>query len=152
MLPWIIVLAILGLLLLFAEMLMPGFGLFGISGAIALLASTMLVAGIYGAPAFLCSLFVIIAIFILMIIFTRKSGLYNKVVLYDKQDAKSVDDSGFKSLVGKTGTTHTTLRPFGVAEIDGQMLDVCSSGVFIDKDKQVKVVQVEGKIITVNEA
>ena len=32
MLPWIIIIAMLGLLLLFVEILMPGFGLFGILG------------------------------------------------------------------------------------------------------------------------
>ena len=30
MFPWIVVLAVLGLVMLFAEILMPGFGLFGI--------------------------------------------------------------------------------------------------------------------------
>ena len=37
MLPWIIIIAMLGLLLLFVEILMPGFGLFGILGTISLL-------------------------------------------------------------------------------------------------------------------
>ena len=32
MFPWIVVLAVLGLVMIFAEILMPGFGLFGILG------------------------------------------------------------------------------------------------------------------------
>ena len=36
MFPWIVVLAVLGLVMIFAEILMPGFGLFGILGTISL--------------------------------------------------------------------------------------------------------------------
>ena len=56
MLPWTIVLALLGLILLFAEILMPGFGLFGILGGISLLAALVLTYRIYGLLAFLVML------------------------------------------------------------------------------------------------
>ena len=39
MFPWIVVLAVLGLVMIFAEILMPGFGLFGILGTISLFGS-----------------------------------------------------------------------------------------------------------------
>ena len=34
-------------------------------------------------------------------------------------------------------------------EIDGKMVDVCSQGDFIDRDKKVQVVQITGKTVIV---
>ena len=133
MLPWIIIIAMLGLLLLFVEILMPGFGLFGILVSISLLGTLLSV----------------VIIFFGMIAFAKKSGLYNKVVLRDRQEAKGFDETPLQGLLGKVGVTHTELKPFGVAEIDGKVVDVCSTGDFIDRDVRVQVVQITGKTVTV---
>ena len=77
MLPWTIVLALLGLILLFAEILMPGFGLFGILGGISLLAALVLTYRIYGLLAFLVMLALVVALFFVMIAIAKKSGLYH---------------------------------------------------------------------------
>ena len=139
MLPWIIIIAMLGLLLLFVEILMPGFGLFGILGSISLLGTLVAVFKLYGFTVFL----------IMLIAFAKKSGLYNKVVLRDRQEAKGFDETPLQGLLGKVGVTHTELKPFGVAEIDGKVVDVCSTGDFIDRDVRVQVVQITGKTVTV---
>lgn len=52
MFPWIVVLAVLGLVMIFAEILMPGFGLFGILGTISLFGSLALTFKIYGLILF----------------------------------------------------------------------------------------------------
>lgn len=149
MFPWVIVLAILGLVMLFAEILMPGFGLFGILGTLSLLCSLVLTYRIYGMAMFLALLIAAVVIFWIMILFAKKSGLYNKVVLKDKQEAKDFDESVLQGLLGQVGMTQTTLRPFGVAEFDGKMVDVCSQGDFIDRGEKVQVVQIAGKTVTV---
>ena len=151
MLPWIGVLAILGLVLIFAEMLIPGFGVFGILGVISLLSSTILAAKIYGTIAFLIMLLILIALFFVMLFFVKRSGLYNRVILHERQESQDFDESKLAGLIGKIGTTQSTLRPFGVAEIEGKSIDVCSLGDFIDRGKKVKVVQISGKIVTVKE-
>ena len=84
-----------------------------------------------------------------MVFLAKQSGLYNKIVLKDKQEAKDFDENVLQGLLGQTGVTHSTLRPFGVAEIDGKMVDVCSQGDFIDRDKKVQVVQITGKTVIV---
>ena len=132
MFPWIVVLAILGLVMLFAEILMPGFGLFGILGSISLLGSLVLTYKFYGMVTFLIMLLVAVIVFFAMVVFAKKSGLYNKVVLSDKQEAQDFDESVLQGLLGQVGLTQSTLRPFGVAEFDGKMIDVCSQGDFID--------------------
>lgn len=149
MLPWIITIAMLGLLLLFVEILMPGFGLFGILGSIALLGSLVAAFKIYGFVVFLAMLAVAVAVFFAMIVFAKKSGLYNKVVLRDRQEAKGYDEAPLQGLLGKVGITQTELKPFGVAEIDGKLVDVCSTGDFIDRGIKVQVVQISGKTVTV---
>ena len=144
MFPWIVVLAVLGLVMLFAEILMPGFGLFGILGTISLFGSLALTFKIYGLILFLIMLVAVVAVFL-----AKQSGLYNKIVLKDKQEAKDFDENVLQGLLGQTGVTHSTLRPFGVAEIDGKMIDVCSQGDFIDRDEKVQVVQITGKTVIV---
>ncbi|MBQ2412941.1 MAG: hypothetical protein II313_05915, partial [Anaerotignum sp.] len=86
MLPWIIIIALLGLLLLFVEILMPGFGLFGILGTLSLLGTLVVVFKLYGFTAFLVMLTAVVIIFFGMIVFAKKCGLYNKVVLKDRQE------------------------------------------------------------------
>lgn len=149
MLPWIIILAILGLLLLFVEILMPGFGLFGILGSISLLGSLTATFRLYGMLAFLIMLAVAVLVFFAMFAFAKKSGLYNKVILRDKQEAQGFDESQLQGLLGKEGVTVTELKPFGVAEFDGKPMDVCSTGDFVDRGVKVQVVQITGKTVTV---
>ncbi len=149
MFPWVIILAILGLVMLFAEILMPGFGLFGILGAVSLLGSLVLTYRLYGMIVFLILLLAVVVIFFVMISVAKKSGLYHKVILKERQEAKDFDESVLQGLLGKVGVTHSTLRPFGTAEFDGQMVDVCSQGDFIERDVPVQVVQITGKTVTV---
>lgn len=151
MLPWIILLCIVGLALVFAEMLIPGFGVFGILGSVCLLGTAFLVAKVYGITAFLITVVLLVIAFALMIVLAKKSGLYNKVVLRDKQEAQDFDESTLQGLLGAEGVTQTTLRPFGVADFQGKMVDVCSNGDFIDRGKRVRVTQIQGKTVTVAE-
>ena len=149
MLPWIIILTLLGLLLLFVEILMPGFGLFGILGTLSLMGALVLAYKIFGFFVFLMLLILAVLLFFAMILFAKKSGLYNKVVLKEQQQEKGFDESTLQGLLGKSGVTHTELKPFGVAELDGKLVDVCSTGEFIDRGTQVQVIQIVGKTVTV---
>lgn len=151
MLPWIILLCIVGLALVFAEMLIPGFGVFGILGSVCLLGTAFLVAKVYGITAFLITVVLLVIAFALMIVLAKKSGFYNKVVLRDKQEAQDFDESTLQGLLGAEGVTQTTLRPYGIADFQGKMVDVCSNGDFIDRGKCVRVTHIQGKTVTVAE-
>jgi membrane-bound serine protease (ClpP class) len=52
-------------------------------------------------------------------------------------------------LVGKSGRAVGPLRPAGIAELDGNRLDVVTEGDFIDAGSTIQVVQVEGMRIVV---
>ncbi len=43
-----------------------------------------------------------------------------------------VSNDVLKNLAGKEGVAHTTLRPAGIAKIDGNLVDVVTEGDFID--------------------
>lgn len=149
MVPWIIVLTLLGLILLFAEILMPGFGLFGILGAASLLGAMVLTYSLFGMGTFLLLLCVVVVLFFGMIVFAKKSGLYNRVILKDRQLAKDFDESVLQGLLGQKGLTQTTLKPFGTAEFSGKLVDVCSQGDFIDRGETVQIIQITGKTVVV---
>ena len=149
MIPWIVVLTLLGLILLFAEILMPGFGLFGILGSASLLGSLVLTYSLFGMGTFLLLLSAVVLLFFGMIVFAKKSGLYNKVILKDRQVAKDFDESILQGLLGQKGLTQTALKPFGTAEFSGRMVDVCSQGDFIDRGERVQIIQITGKTVVV---
>jgi membrane-bound serine protease (ClpP class) len=52
-------------------------------------------------------------------------------------------------LLGKTGTAFTQLRPAGTALIDGKRLDVVTEGQLVEKGQAVRVVGAEGMKIIV---
>lgn len=53
--------------------------------------------------------------------------------------------------MGWTGETVTDLRPTGKAEFDGQMVDVATSGEFVDKGSKVRIVSESGMGVVVKE-
>ncbi len=149
MLAWIVILCLIGLILVFAEMLIPGFGVFGILGSIFLVGTTLLVAKVYGMFSFLWTVAILIVVFVLLLIIVKKSGIYQKVILKEKQKAKDFDESILEGLQAQIGVTTSTLRPYGTAKFGEQMVDVCSDGDFIDRGEQVIVTQIKGKTVKV---
>ncbi|MCP6313224.1 NfeD family protein, partial [Klebsiella pneumoniae] len=55
----------------------------------------------------------------------------------------------YDDLVNKTGKTLTILRPSGKVELDGEIVDVVSTGFVIPEDTMIQVVKVEGSKIVV---
>jgi membrane-bound serine protease (ClpP class) len=63
----------------------------------------------------------------------------------------TVGDLGidFTDLINQTGTAYTDLRPSGKATIGDQRLNVVTEGSYIEKDNSVKVIVVEGNRVVV---
>ncbi len=57
-----------------------------------------------------------------------------------------------ESLVGRTGTAATVLRPGGSVRFDGKLMDVISDGEFIEAGAQVRVVSADSNRIVVRRA
>jgi membrane-bound serine protease (ClpP class) len=56
---------------------------------------------------------------------------------------------GDQRWLGRKGRAWSPLRPAGIAEIDGQRVDVVSDGELIDADQFVEVIRVDGNRIVV---
>ena len=120
-----VIMLVIGFALVVFEMYIPGFGAPGIIGII------LLVVGVVATnPTPLQAL------------------VLTDVATGSSKDEKE-DDLGY--FVGRTGETHTLLRPAGIAEFDGVKLNVVSDGDFIDAGRQVRVERVEGNRIVVRE-
>ena len=149
-----IVLVIIGMALIVIEMLIPGFGAAGISGGIALVAGLWI--GSPDFPTAMFSLLIIVVLLAVIAVIIFRSALRGKlsrspVVLNTAIDAGSTERANeeIKKLVGLRGTTVTTLRPSGIAMINGKRMDVSSEAEFIDKDVDIVVESVDGMKILV---
>lgn len=154
-----------GIILLFLEIfVIPGFGIAGVGGI------SLIIAGVFLAlikhPFHIPQIELTRALYtlgyagLLTIIavlaglkFLPKSQLWKNIIL----SASEKKEAGFRSApdldiyLGKSGKTITILRPAGRAVFEGKTLGVLSQGNFIDKDKPVRVVKIEGSELVVEE-
>ncbi len=149
MLVWIVMLGIIGLILLMAEALIPGFGIFGIIGGACMLGSTAMAGIKYGFGVFLMMIAAFIVLLLLFISVANRKK--DKFVLKDVLNTQDFDESILQDMQGKQGITITTVQPYGKMEVEGKQIDVCSEGGYIEKNKIVQIVQIRGKIVVVKE-
>lgn len=140
-------LALIGVLLIILEILLPGFGLFGISGSIALILVITLTTVKYSFAALAILLCVSLLFAILFFHFMQSKK--EKFILHDAIKTKDFDETILQDLEGKQGITLTTLQPYGMIEVEGKKIDVTSNEGYIDKNQTVQVIQVKGKAVIV---
>jgi membrane-bound serine protease (ClpP class) len=161
-----VIIFFIGILLLLLEILViPGFGITGISGIVLILLGIYLSlikhplgVGKTQITAALSTLSLsIILTFVTVLLtwkFLPKTGLWKRIIL-DFSETKRAGfqpTASFEQYLGKSGRSLTVLRPTGKVLIEGNTLDVITEGEFIDKDKEIKVVKVEGNKIIVKES
>ena len=151
MLVWIVILGIIGLMLVIAEAFIPGFGIFGIAGGIALISSTVIAGIKYGFGVFLIMIATFIILLLLFVRFAKTKKVYDKFVLNDVLNTKDFDESILQDMQGKKGISITTIQPYGKMEVEGIQIDVCFEGGYIEKNKMIEIIQVKGKTVVVKE-
>ena len=150
-----IILFVFGLLLLLAEIFfIPGFGLAGISGIAAILASIFLTFGniVQATYSILIALSISVIGFFLLIKYIPSTRTWRKFVLSTEQKKElgyTVETKDLKRLTGKKGIAITPLRPSGIAEVDGKKLNVLTRGEYINSNTKIKILSVEGNKIVV---
>ena len=151
-----------GLILLAIEVFVtPGFGVTGILGIAALLgglglslvgagATWAVILGAVGQAA--VSLLLAIAASLVLLRFLPRLPIGRRLVLETELTARE----GFASApetdrawLGKRGTTVSPLRPAGIADVEGERVDVVSDGEFIDAGDPITVIRVDGNRIVV---
>lgn len=149
-----VVLFAVGMIFLLIELFIPGFGIFGGLGLVALVLCIVFQAHSV-AEGLLLLLIIAAIVFAFALIAARslKRGfLYrSSLVLKDNQekDKGYVAPNDFSYMVGRTGISITPLRPAGTAEIEGEKADVITEGEFVPKGARILVIKTAGGRIVV---
>jgi len=160
-----IILVALGLILIGVEVfVIPGFGLAGVGGIAALLAGLSLtmvgqgatVAAILGAAGRVTfSLLAAVALSLVAFRFLTKTSLTGRLVLASSlppgggEGPAVTEAEPVSGMLGRQGTTITALRPAGLAEFDGERVDVVSTGEMIEPGTTIVVHRMDGNRIVV---
>lgn len=174
-----LILFLLGIVFLATELyLIPGFGVFGVSGILLMLGSLVMAshtfAGMSAGERFEESLgslgalagavVTVIIVAVVMNRFLPTIPFLNRLILtppgYAPVDESAprlkpslIADSPVRSIeIGAKGSAASVLRPAGKAMFGIQLMDVVSEGGFIDPGTAVEVVQVSGNRIVVRSA
>ena len=68
----------------------------------------------------------------------------------ERQQGDAIPDtSKLKKMLGEVGVVLTPLRPVGMCDFSGQRVECVAEGGYVDKDKKVKVIDVESTQLTV---
>ena len=159
-----LLLAGIGLILLAAEIfVIPGFGIAGVLGMIAILAGLVLsLVGtgdrseviLIAAGRVVFSLLIALMASLVILRFLPRLPFGRRLILEAGLGAGhqhgSAPDSDLRWL-GKKGRASSPLRPAGIAEIEGGRVDVVSEGELIDAGQFVEVTRVDGNRIVVRQ-
>ncbi|MFC0299768.1 nodulation protein NfeD [Virgibacillus soli] len=150
-----ILLLVIGIALIIAELFVSG-GILGLIGLGAVIASLFLTGASVTHMAMSILIALIVAIAAAVILFKSigmERGIFRRIILTDRTTTELgyVSAENRLDLIGLTGKTLTPLRPSGSAEINGERVDVVSVGTFIKRNKDIKVIKVEGVRVVVKE-
>lgn len=139
----------LGLILLFAEVaIVPGFGVAGVLGVLALAAGAVAawteLGPFWGGLAAGVSIVAAVG----MLVWLPKSRAARRVVLEHSQ-AHTLSQKDQSALVGRRGVAVTPLRPTGRVRFGREEVDVVTEGEYIDPNQEVEVTIVEGPLVVV---
>lgn len=140
-----------GVLLLGAELYLPG-GFIGAVGAVCLLLA--IVAGFKAFPEHGGAIGIgiialgVASIVAWMTVFPKTKLGKRFAIKENLSDSKSFA-AGLELLVGQEGIAQSSLRPSGYAEFEGRRVDVVTRGEMLDKGTALYVAEVEGSRVVV---
>lgn len=142
----IISLIIIGLLLLFAEILLiPGVGFAGILGLVSLGGSCFYAFNQMGGTVGAIVTAVNVALVVGLSIYVLRAKTWKRLSLDTNIDSKAVADTGLA--VGDRGVTVSRLAPMGSVRFDTELIEVKALEGFVDPEVEVEIVLMEdGKI------
>lgn len=147
------ILFVFAVLMFIIEMIVPGTGIFGISGVILLFYSVVSAASnlAIGLTSLAIGIFITILVIWILVKFFGMKLMWNRLVLISEQK----NEEGYRSsedrkeLLGQIGITVTPLRPSGIALFGDRREDVVTEGEMIPANVKVIVTHVEGSRVVV---
>ncbi|MDH3199833.1 MAG: hypothetical protein OEM15_02965 [Myxococcales bacterium] len=145
----VVAVLVLGLLLLLAEVaIVPGFGVAGVLGMLALAAGAIAAWTELGPFWGTVTGGVSIVAAGVMLYVIPKSRAGRRMVLEHSQ-AEAVSQEDRSDLLGRRGTTVTPLRPIGRVRFGHDEVDVMTEGEYVESNREVEVMTVEGPRVVV---
>ncbi len=144
-LEWIVVLFLLGILFLLVEVVVPG-AVMGIIGGVLAIISVILALD-HSFWVGLGMVVITISVAPLALYFGLRRLTLRKSL--SVAEGFSAGAGKFDALIGKAGITTSPLHPSGMAQIDGQRVDVITDGELLACGVPIRVVRVEGNKIVV---
>jgi membrane-bound ClpP family serine protease len=146
----ILFLIILGIVLLLIEFtILPGITIAGIGGFLLFVYSIYLSFTTYGnLVGFLTLAFIlIISPILVLMLFKGKAGKVMVLNTVISGVANEIDEQKVK--VGDIGVTIGRLAPMGKIKVNDEIIEVRSTGIFVNPGEKVKIIQIEKSLITV---
>ena len=152
-------LAVAGVLAIILEAFIPAAGIIGIAGIGSIVAGIVVAYQRLGnlvGSIYLAVVLILVPVFIVLYFrFFPRSPVGRWLISQDRQEPEkgysSFTAEKYADLIGKEGVSLTILRPAGMVRIDGQKYSAVTGGEFIEKDKPVRVVKVEGSRVVVRQ-
>ena len=153
---WLVVLlGVAGVGLIFCEIFVPG-GVIGAFGVACLIGSIVVAVMNFSTAGIVLTVLLIpiagIVAGIVAFRVLRKTPLGKSVFLSSTQkgvDVLSGSADEYARLIGKRGVAHSYLRPAGVADIEGERVDVVTEGEFVSAGTPIEVLCLEGNHLVV---
>ncbi|MBQ7277954.1 MAG: hypothetical protein IJR17_01945 [Clostridia bacterium] len=140
-----------GILMFVVEMFTPGFGVaggLGIAAFAAIIVMQFSANSLSAALTVSAVLLLLLCVIIVLFLRSFQKGALSKSKIVNASAVEGESSAATKQvgreLMGKSGTAITPLRPTGVAEIEGERVNVSTRGSFIDAGSQVTVIALEG--------
>lgn len=150
-------LLVLGAVFMLVEVFVPGFGFFGITGILSLVAGIVvrICQGLdvtQSIALILISLVFFVVVSMIMVA-SASHGLLGRTGLFERKTSLAEDynkvSKQYKKLVGKSGKAITKINMAGKAKINGKIYDVMSINSYIEVGQHVKVVEIKDNTIMV---
>jgi len=150
-------LLIVGIVMMLIEIFVSGFGFFGITSIISLVAGVVvrICFGLSLSQSLTLILLVIgfLMLCIMLMVWGAQYGILGKTGLFERRSTLPTDydraDRSIRRLVGKNGKTISKLDLGGKAKIRGKIYDVVSIASYIEPNSRIKVVEVKDNTIMV---
>lgn len=148
----IITLAVLALVLGLLEVyVVPGFGITGICAIICAVVDLVLILNDYGFGWAFAALVVALIILGAMLYIVSHSRTLDEMSLHATISSTNATEAQLSVTVGSEGKALTRLALVGNAEIDGKIVEVKSSGAFIEPGMPVRVTMVNEATVVVEQ-
>ncbi len=136
----------IGLVLVFTEVIMPGI-IFGLTGLGCIVASIVLAFSLEETFGWLLT--GLAAACVPLFLFAMMKVFKKYLALKKSEKGYSSSEVGLEQYRGKEGVAMAHLRPSGIADIEGQRVDVIADGEMIPKDTRITVADIQGNRVIV---